>query len=44
MNEIELNKIFDNIQFQMLTEQNIGYRNKYSKTLQEKNKFIQLCC
>lgn len=36
MSKEELEKIFNNIQLQMIGEQNIGYRNEYSKPLKDK--------
>lgn len=36
MGREELEKLFDNIQFQMIAEQNMGYRNEYSKPLKDK--------
>lgn len=36
MTKEKLEKIYDNIQLQMILEQNSGYKNEYSKPLQEK--------
>lgn len=36
MNKEELKEIFNDIQFQMICEQNTGYKNEYSRSLQQK--------